>query len=899
MADDQYNYGKVQSENNMSPEQQAEYIKQQNIAMVANRYGDPKVVQHVTWDQLVEAGKNGTLDKLGFPDVRYDPSTGKFDTPSMFNDHPISLRPDGKGGVIPYAEEASHGWLSDHRKDLMRIAAVVAVVAGGYMLLSATGVLGAGAAAAEAAATAGTSLAELGSVGAGIAGAGAEAAGLVGAGAEAASAIGASIAEGAFGFADAALGATGVGLGEAGAAAAAGAGAIGAGEAAASTGVGAISAGEAGGAIAGLPTLTPAEIAAAGTGSAEVGTGLTGLSGASAGSEAVQQVVVNGTKAATGAGLDLGTIGAGAAAIGAGAAGLTTPPSAEQAGPTDDPNKKGLSEQDLAKYLKYIKMGLSASAALAAVKAGSGTPSSDASANGLIGKQAAVGDTMNSQLQDLYPQLRSDLDKVNAQADVNAGKVSATADSLRDQINLNTSHFNSTIAPAVDADLAASRANTTKAIAGANAAAANLGGQAAQMQSQWNSYMYPKAQANIDAGQKLVDLGSKTAAENVASAGEAGKKAQDTWNNTINPALLQQLKDGKGFADDATAKFNKYAAENGDVIANLRDRMGLSEPLVKQIIQQALEYNTAGNVERQAGLAMGDTRTQFDSQRAAELQKLQSYGIDPTSGRYQGMDTASRNNEAATSAAAATRARDAAVALGWQKQLDAISASKLSSSDYAAYGQLAGIQSGNTKAGLDAQTQQFNNLVNYNQAAGANANTAATYEKMQNDALNTGMGMTSMQQKNLSDLQAMATNYNNSYTNTIGAQTAALKTGTDMAAQQLNNDGTAAKIFDNNMSATSDASKTASGMYKDSQALSDSKLTNTEGVANTIGTNGSKVANVYGNAATGAIDMYKSDNALKAAELQGYGQAAGTFLGNGGLKDLVSIGKDVYKLVKP
>jgi len=49
----------------------------------------------------------------------------------------------------------------------------------------------------------------------------------------------------------------------------------------------------------------------------------------------------------------------------------------------------------------------------------------------------------------------------------------------------------------------------------------------------------------------------------------------------------------------------------------------------------------------------------------------QSFGIDPTSGRYQGMMRATGVDSAAMEAAAANRARTAAEQLGWAKRMDA------------------------------------------------------------------------------------------------------------------------------------------------------------------------------------------------------------------------------------
>lgn len=89
------------------------------------------------------------------------------------------------------------------------------------------------------------------------------------------------------------------------------------------------------------------------------------------------------------------------------------------------------------------------------------------------------------------------------------------------------------------------------------------------------------------------------------------------------------------------------------------------------IYKGAEEYNTKGNFERQAGLAMGDVKDQFTQQRQQQNEQMRSFGINPSSGRYQGMNSAMGVMEAATAASAATKARNAAEQLGWAKSMDA------------------------------------------------------------------------------------------------------------------------------------------------------------------------------------------------------------------------------------
>ena len=96
-------------------------------------------------------------------------------------------------------------------------------------------------------------------------------------------------------------------------------------------------------------------------------------------------------------------------------------------------------------------------------------------------------------------------------------------------------------------------------------------------------------------------------------------------------------------------------------------------PMQDKIVQEANDYNTAGNFESQAGLAVGDVNAAADVTNKNTAMQMRSYGINPTSGAYQGQQNANGVMHSASAAAAATKARTAAEQLGWAKQMDAIS----------------------------------------------------------------------------------------------------------------------------------------------------------------------------------------------------------------------------------
>lgn len=144
------------------------------------------------------------------------------------------------------------------------------------------------------------------------------------------------------------------------------------------------------------------------------------------------------------------------------------------------------------------------------------------------------------------------------------------------------------------------------------------------------------------------------------------------WQTQVWPALQTQMQQQQALAtktsdaDIATQQQQQQIAaeEEAQVKKNLY-------PIQDQITQQAQNFNTPGYVEQQSARAMGDVRSAFDQARNTQALQMKSYGVDPTSGQFQGMWNANQVGEAAAEAAAGTRARDAAVQLGWGRMLDA------------------------------------------------------------------------------------------------------------------------------------------------------------------------------------------------------------------------------------
>ena len=190
------------------------------------------------------------------------------------------------------------------------------------------------------------------------------------------------------------------------------------------------------------------------------------------------------------------------------------------------------------------------------------------------------------------------------------------------------------------------------------------------------------------------------------------------WKNYMFPQMQGQLAKTGAAADAFQNTMNTQSAKDYNWADTYHD-----DPILKNMRQQATDYNTDGNIERQSALAMGDVNTAFGGQQQQLAQQLNGFGIDPTSGRYQGQMQAAGVQQAAAAAAAGSRARDAAVQLGWQKQLDALGATNANATtvgNFQTLGQSA------AQAGLKAQNDQLGNINTVNTAQNATYGVANT-----------------------------------------------------------------------------------------------------------------------------------------------------------------------------
>ena len=115
------------------------------------------------------------------------------------------------------------------------------------------------------------------------------------------------------------------------------------------------------------------------------------------------------------------------------------------------------------------------------------------------------------------------------------------------------------------------------------------------------------------------------------------------------------------------------------------------KPLENQFVKEAQEYDSPERRERERGAAIADVNTQFDAQRRNALQRLESYGVDPSQTRSAALDIGVRTAQAAAQAAAATGAERRVEDTGRALRSDAINLGRGALSNAAGfYGQSVG-----------------------------------------------------------------------------------------------------------------------------------------------------------------------------------------------------------------
>lgn len=187
--------------------------------------------------------------------------------------------------------------------------------------------------------------------------------------------------------------------------------------------------------------------------------------------------------------------------------------------------------------------------------------------------------------------------------------------------------------------------------------------------------------------------------------------------DAANRALLQQV---LGPQLEAQANQAEWAKKDRARYENT------FQPLEDNLIQDFQSYGTPERMAQERGRAMADVASNFDAQRRNALQRLESYGVDPSQTRNAALDVAMRTQQGAAMAAAGTNAQRVTEDKSRALRADAINIGKGMPSQVAqSYGQA--VAAGNSAVG------------------GANSTFGTSAGAMGNPTSWGGMGMQGMQ----------------------------------------------------------------------------------------------------------------------------------------------------------
>jgi hypothetical protein len=147
----------------------------------------------------------------------------------------------------------------------------------------------------------------------------------------------------------------------------------------------------------------------------------------------------------------------------------------------------------------------------------------------------------------------------------------------------------------------------------------------------------------------------------------------ESWKTEVWPTLKAESEKQTIRADEQFALDREIQLRQKE-IADIEygRRQELFFPIEERQISEAMAAGGPADQERQAALAVGDVRQATDRYQRDLAMQQRSYGIDPSSCRFQGMMRAATVDTSALEAAAANRARTAADQLGWAKRMDAL-----------------------------------------------------------------------------------------------------------------------------------------------------------------------------------------------------------------------------------
>lgn len=190
---------------------------------------------------------------------------------------------------------------------------------------------------------------------------------------------------------------------------------------------------------------------------------------------------------------------------------------------------------------------------------------------------------------------------------------------------------------------------------------------------------------------------STAAAEKMSALGQQQLDFAQQQYKDNNP-IMQEIAQKQGLAMD------QQLAQGKDYYDYLKNTY---RPVEQGIVDDAMAFDTDAYRNQLATRAAADSGIAFNRQRQANERAMASMGVNPNSGRFQGMANQTGLMQAANRAGAMTGARERAQQTGYARKLDAAGLGRgLSGASTAAYGSAVG--AGNSAVGnYGAAGQQY------------------------------------------------------------------------------------------------------------------------------------------------------------------------------------------------
>lgn len=179
---------------------------------------------------------------------------------------------------------------------------------------------------------------------------------------------------------------------------------------------------------------------------------------------------------------------------------------------------------------------------------------------------------------------------------------------------------------------------------------------------------------------EVAKMAQQIAREQLAWAREQDSMNRETLQRVLN-VQLPAMEDQARFAREDRARYEQ-----------------MFQPLEDALVKEAESYASPERMMQERSKAIATVNSQFDAQRRNALQRLESYGVDPSQTRNAALDIGVRTQQAAAQAAAAQKAGENVQNVGRALRSEAINIGR----GYP--GQVAGQYAGAQGAGSAAVT---------------------------------------------------------------------------------------------------------------------------------------------------------------------------------------------------